>query len=390
MEDRVYDLKGIPSEQIVRAGYEWYLHEEYIIPEAVRVTGGEIDAFRFAADMSYDFYDKIVEKILVEAAWDDHKYPIKMREMIQHSWDEQHMHLIGRFDFGGGLASLPVGLLEFNADTSTMIPESYYFQDFFKQQIFSRDWLQFNFLRRDLIQAFKQLRAENPRKTPTLLVTSLGHEDDQLNCKVLVEAATEAGFEAVYADLEYVVFEDDGVYLEFDDGGDMRFDFMYKLVPWEFIMFEEPELLDILHHLQMNDDLYIMNPAYSVIMQSKATLVDLYKEFSVNAPFILQASFDKNDFASQSYVEKVIFGRMGENVKIHDAEGDEVEDQDGDFGDFPSMFQKFTPLFKDEEMNYYQAGVFVVNGKSSALSFRRSEGMIVTDDAEFMPHFMLR
>lgn len=390
MEDRVFDLKGIPSKEIAQAGYEWYLHEEYIIPEAVRVTGEEIDAFRFAADKSYEFYDKIVDKILHDAAWDAHKYPLKMREMIQHSWDQQHMHLIGRFDFGGGMDNLPLGLLEFNADTSTMIPESYYFQDFFKQYQFDRNWLHFNFLKRDLIQAFKQLKAENPRRTPTLLVTSLGHEDDQLNCKVLVEAATEAGFEAVYADLEYVIFEDDGVYLEFDDGGDMRFDFMYKLVPWEFIMFEEPELLDILHDLQMSDELYIMNPAYSIIMQSKATLVDLYDEFYMEGPFLLQASFDKTDFALQSYVEKVTFGRMGENVKIHDADGDSVDRQPGEFGDYPSMFQKFTPLYKDGESNYYQAGVFVVNGKSSALSFRRSEGMIVTDDAEFMPHFMLR
>ncbi len=104
----------------------------------------------------------------------------------------------------------------------------------------------------------------------------------------------------------------------------------------------------------------------------------------------MPASFDKNDFENQSHVEKVTFGRMGENVKIHDADGDSVERQTGDFGDFPSMFQKFTPLYKDEEANFYQAGVFVVNGKSSALSFRRSEGMIVNDDAEYMPHFMLR
>ena len=39
MEDRIYTLKGTPDKQIRDAGYEWYLHEEYIVPEAVRVTG---------------------------------------------------------------------------------------------------------------------------------------------------------------------------------------------------------------------------------------------------------------------------------------------------------------------------------------------------------------
>lgn len=390
MEDRVFDLKGIPDKSIAEAGYQWYLDEEYIVPEAIQLSGDEIDQFRHAAEASYVLYEKTIDKILSDALWDDYKYPLKMREMIQHSFGHEHMHLIGRFDFGGGLADLPLGLMEFNADTSTMIPESSVFQDFFKKEYFDRKWFHFNFLLRDLTQAMKQLILENPNRRPTLLVTSLGHEEDQLNSKVILEVAKQAGFDAMYADLEFVVFEDDGVYLEFDDGSDMRFEYMYKLVPWEFIMYEEPELLDLLHMLQMNDSVYIMNPAYTVMMQSKATLIHLYNFFGLTSELILPASHKPDIFPNLSYVEKVTFGRMGENIKIYDGSGDKLDETDGDFGDYPKVYQKFTPLYSDEEFNYYQAGVFVVNGKSCALSFRRSEGMIVNDDAEFLPHFMSR
>lgn len=389
MEDRIYTLKGTPDKQIRDAGYEWYLHEEYIVPEAVRVTGQEIDNLRYAADATYALVVQCVDRLLKEAKWDHFKFPLKMREMIQHSFSANHMHMLGRFDFGGGLDDLPLGLLEFNADTSTMIPETGLFQDYFKQEIFDRKWMHFNFLKRDLIQSFKQLRMSNPNRANTMLFTSLGHEEDQLNCKFLMDAALEAGFEAVYADLEYVVFEDDGVYLEFDDGEDMRFDYMYKLVPWEFIMFEEPELLDILYGLQMSDALIIINPAYAVMMQSKALLPYLSDFYGKNNELILQAGFDKSMFKNLSYVEKVTFGRMGENIKIYDAQGDKIEKNGGDFGDFPKIYQKFTPLYKDDESNYYQAGIFVTQGKSCALSFRRSEGMIVNDDAEYLPHFMM-
>ncbi|MGW8322211.1 MAG: 4'-phosphopantetheinyl transferase superfamily protein, partial [Thermodesulfobacteriota bacterium] len=45
----------------------------------------------------------------------------------------------------------------------------------------------------------------------------------------MIFSAKEAGFNAEYADLEQVVFDFDGVFLDFDDGSDQRFDFIYKI-----------------------------------------------------------------------------------------------------------------------------------------------------------------
>ena len=389
MADRIVDLKSIPSTKITQAEFDWYLHEEYLVPEAIELTGDEIDEFRSAADRAFRYYTETITEIIDHALWDDFKFPHEMREMIQHSHGHKHPHILGRFDFGGGIDGLPIGLLEFNADTCTMLPESSYFQSFFKEETFSRRWVDFNFLHRDLVQSFKQLLQDYQDREATLLVTSLGYIEDQLNAKVIVKAAEEAGFEVLYTDLENVVFEDDGVYVEFDEGDEMKFDFMFKFVPWEFIMFEEPELLKILRDLQLNDEIIILNPAHSILMQSKAILPHIYRKFHSD-DIILQASMKEQDFRSLSYVSKSIFGRMGENIKMFDAAGNEIEKTDGDFGNFPSVHQKYTPLYKDEEFNYYQAGVYVTYGESCALSFRRCETMIIDEDAEFVPHFMSR
>lgn len=44
-----------------------------------------------------------------------------IRYSLENEWDDM---LIGRFDFAGGLEGVPLGLLEFNADTSSLLPET--------------------------------------------------------------------------------------------------------------------------------------------------------------------------------------------------------------------------------------------------------------------------
>jgi glutathionylspermidine synthase len=50
--------------------------------------------------------------------------PPSLVEMIETSWeDDSHFHLLGRFDLAGGLDGLPIKLIEFNADTPSLIFE---------------------------------------------------------------------------------------------------------------------------------------------------------------------------------------------------------------------------------------------------------------------------
>lgn len=386
MEDRIIDLKSVPEKLISRGGFEWYLHQEYIVPEAILLIPEEIDHYIEVANAGYDLFQEITERIIDNAEWERFDFPLAMREMIQHSWDYKHMHLLSRFDLSGGIDGLPTKIFELNADTPTMLPETVVFQQLFKDQMRRSRLAQFNRIRIDLKAAFKKLLSENPTRSNTLLVTSLGYDEDVLNAQVIMEIAKEAGFEAEYADLELVIFEDDGVYLDFDDGSDQKFDFLFKLVPWEFIMYEEPELLGILRNLQLNGDLYIINPAYTAIMQSKAILPYLHRNSS--ADFVLKSSFNPGDFSGEAFVEKVVFGRLGENITVIDRFGSEIARNDGDFGQYNKIYQAFAPLYQDEDGDHYQPGIYCVDGNASSISFRRCENIIVDDDSEFIPHFI--
>lgn len=386
MADRILDLKQIPDRDISVAGFEWYLHQEYLVKDAIVLLPEEVDEFVRIAEAAIDIFNETVDKILAEADWDRFAFPIAMREMIQHSWDRRDVHLLGRFDLSGGVLGMQSKVFELNADTPTMLPETVVFQPLFKDQIRRSDFVQFDKLRLELIDTFQGLLKSFPHRTSTLLVTSLGYEEDVLNAKIIVDIAEEAGFEAVYADLEQVVFEEDGVFLDFEDGSDQKYDYMFKLVPWEFIMYEEPELLDILHDLQLEDKVYIMNPAYTALMQSKAILPYVSRHFDED--FILKSSFDKKDLAGQAHVEKVVFGRLGENIKVIDKLGGEVASNGGDYGQYEKIYQAFSPLYQDDDGDYYQPGIYMVDSNAAAISFRRCENIIVDDDCEFIPHLI--
>lgn len=386
MVDRIIGLKKIPEKLIIKGGFEWYLDQEYLVPEAFILEPSEIDHYIDVAEKGAKLFRDITRRIITNAEWDHFPFPMAMRSMIIDSWEKQDLHLLGRLDVSGGIDGLPTKIYEFNADTPTMLPETVVFQNLMKNEVRGTRYVQFNKIRLELQAAFRSLLDSHPYKENTLLVTSLGYEEDVLNAQVIVEIAKEAGFNAEYADLEQVVFDNDGVYLDFDDGSDQRFDYMYKIVPWEFIMYEEPELLEILKDLYDRDKIYIMNPAYTAIMQSKSILPYVYNndEFGIT----LKSSYNPGEFYGESYVEKVEFGRLGENVKIVDKMGSEISRNLGDYGGYEKIYQEFAPLYQDEDDEYYQPGIYVVGGEPAGISFRRSEHLIVDDDSEFIPHLI--
>jgi hypothetical protein len=63
-------------------------------------------------------------------------------------------------------------------------------------------------------------------------------------------------------------------------------------------------------------------------------------------------------FAHKKSVEKVLFGREGANVRILDPSGEVLNEEDGDYGAYPKIYQEYTPLLRDARDYHYQAGVF--------------------------------
>ena len=117
-------------------------------------------------------------------------------------------------DFAGGIDGLPIKLIEFNADTPAVLPESAYFQQWMAEPVIDQYKGQLNYLVQDMAQVFGDIRKQFPDRPATLLLTSLGHEEDRLNLAIIEEAAEAAGFAVDYADLDMIIFAEDGVYLD--------------------------------------------------------------------------------------------------------------------------------------------------------------------------------
>ena len=99
-----------------------------------------------------------------------------------------------------------------------------------------------------LTHQFNQILRLNPKKDKTLLVSTLDYEEDILNVEVVIKAAKKAGFTDVQMmPLDKIIFApDEGIFIELNAESYRRYDFFFKFIPWEFIAYEEPDLMDIL------------------------------------------------------------------------------------------------------------------------------------------------
>ena len=156
------------------------------------------------------------------------------------------------------------------------------------------------------------------------------------------------------------------------------------MLPWEYTVNEEPELFDLLEQIILNDLAIVINPPYSMIYQSKGLLKVLYELFP-DSPYLLPTYPNPVRLRGRGFVEKPYFGLEGENIRVFDADNEELEANDGDFGHNPMVYQEYFPLDKDSNGNIYQAGVFH-SSEVCGLSFRRIDGLIIDEDAEFVGH----
>ncbi len=384
MGDRQMDLSGIPDKVIKENELEFLLDDEYIVPEGIFLYQDEVDDFKKASDATYKMFEEELEEIVRRRDFRFLNLPTKMIDLIIHSFQKQHQHLIGRFDFSGGINELPIKLLEFNADMPTLLPESITIQNGFNPIMNGQS---FSELQWRLEVAFNKLFVKENNFSKTMLGSSLGNAEDVANVDLIMQAAHKEGFETYYADLPEVTFaQNEGVFVEDQAGNYVRFDYFLKLVPWEFICFEEPGLMDDLHNLVLNDLVYVINPAHTMVYQSKAFLARLSSKY--DSDYLLKTSTNQRDFAGWPHVRKAAYGRLGENITIYDSTGRVVEETEGNLDLSHCIYQEFADLYKDDFGEYYQPGVYNILGSAAGLSFRRADRLIVDNDCQFIPHMI--
>jgi glutathionylspermidine synthase len=385
-------LSGDVAPAVRALGWDWAIEDacqHYVAREAVQLPEAEAETLLQAADTLYDMLveaipDPIPDELLHKLA-----VPANLWEAVRHSWnDERHWHLYGRFDLA--LTAEGPKLLEFNADTATSLPETAVVQ--WASLVAAgqaHDERQANGLFECLEDQFRHWRALNNDRQATLLLVHLPESaEDEANCAVLAEAARTAGFADVFvcsvdAMTVSVQGEDRGVWAESVPGQWQKFDFLFKLVPWEILAEEEPELTADLAHLQLTRDVVTANPAYTLLFQSKALLAHLWDVFP-HHPLLLEASLQP---LSGHHVRKPLLGREGQNVTEIQPDGRQGAEVPGEFGQQPQLYQRWAKLPTDAQGRRYQAGVFWA-GEACAIGFRRDTGLI-TNLSEFMPHILV-
>jgi glutathionylspermidine synthase len=323
--------------------------------------------------------------------------PEEFWDFVCESWDEDEHTLYGRFDFAYDGVAAPK-LLEYNADTPTSLLEAAVIQYYWLQDMFPRHD-QFNNIHERLIEAFERIRNDRelgpnesqgasgavlsdwqksctPKAGTPFYLTSLSQDDsveDYMTATYLRDLATQAGLDARYLPIESIGFGDDSPF--FRDGGD-EIAHIFKLYPWEWLVREE------FGRNLLNSKTEWYEPAWKMLLSNKAILPYLYDLFG-DSPYILKSSFDQNDFGD-TWVRKPIFSREGQNIMIV-KNGQMIADTRGEYGEFPVIYQDYTPLpiFAG---NTPVVGSWMVNGYACGIGIRETEGMVTNNTSRFVPH----
>ncbi len=371
-------------------GWDWMLGQDtlpYLTNEVVTLQSDEVDAYYEAANELFEMFVAAGQHVIDENRFEELGIPSNLVELIKLSWeDDRNIHLYGRFDLAGGIDNQPIKLIEFNADTATCLPETTVVQYAHLKANGLEESHQFNAVFETLTGQFEELLALNPDLQPTLLLSAMrDFPEDDTNVMLLGEAAREAGFEIEFDFVDNVEFSaEEGIFWQNPKNGQFeKLDFWFKLIPWESIAEDEPELLRILTEIIQKRLAIVLNPAYTLLFQSKYILKILW-ELYPNHPLLLET--DNKPLPGKACVEKVLFGREGANVRILNNDGSERQAVSGDYGAYPKIYQEYVEFPQDSAGYTYQAGVFYA-GEACGVGFRRG-GRIIDNGAGFVGHIV--
>jgi glutathionylspermidine synthase len=384
-------LEPLSAEFLESIGFHWHTDKDespYIADEVVVVSEEEAEAYYEAVNELYDMFVEAGDYIVENNLFHEIGIPFNLVDAVKKSWENDvHWHIYGRFDLAGGVGGAPIKLLEFNADTPTALFETAIVQWAMLKANGLDESAQFNNVYEAIRDNFNRLIVldgnlddfEQYYEGWKILFSAIrGNIEDENTTKLLQKMADDAGFHTAFAYVDEVEFGDeDGIFY-----GDEQYEYWFKLIPWEMIAIEESDLARILTNIMENQKAIILNPAYTLMFQSKAIMKILWDLYP-NHPLLLETSFEP---IGKKQVQKPFLGREGGSVKILDANGNILTSAQDDYGDQPSIYQEFIELPKDLNGRNYQAGVFFAY-EGCGLGFRRG-GEILDNMSKFVSHII--
>lgn len=392
---KIQKTMPITTDYLESIGFSWHTDTDgtpYAPAQLVEISSEEAEAYYQAVNELYDMYVSAAQYVIDNDLFFELGIPFNLVELIKQSWENDvHWHLYGRFDLAGGLDGKAIKLIEFNADTPTAVFETAILQWAMLKQNGLDEAAQFNDLFDGLVEnykrlmtldddtsAFDELYAQNPYK---ILFTCIeGNSEDEATTRLMQAAAKHAGFNTRFAYIHEISFDDEGGISV--DGE--NYEFLFKLVPWEQIAVDEGELALILQNIVNNQKAIILNPAYTLLFQSKGIMKILWDLYP-NHPLLLESSYAP--LAGKKYVKKPFLAREGANVSVIDANGDVLAQNGGEYENGKFLYQEYYDFNTDEKGQKYQAGVFFAY-EGCALGFRCG-GEIINNFSKFVGHIIV-
>jgi glutathionylspermidine synthase len=387
------NLNPLDDATLEKLGFTWHTDNDgskYVSNQLVEVSQEEAELYYEAANELYDMYVTAAEYVIENDLFFELGIPFNLVEPIKKSWENDvHWHIYGRFDLAGGIDGKDIKLIEFNADTPTGLFETAMLQwallkhnnmDENKQFNNVYEAISNNFKR--LITLFDDLEEFDSRYDGwKILFSSISNNDEEeVTTKLLEQMASDAGFVTSFEFLENTHFDENGIY----DAHENAYEYWFKLYPWEDIAVDEPELATTLSNIMQAQKAIILNPAYTLLFQSKGMmkiLCDLFPE----SEYLLKTSFEPLQGTKQ--VEKSVFGREGANTAIIDENNTLLEKTDGPYDNYKKIYQEYVEFPKDVHGEKYQAGVFFAY-EACGLSFRKG-GEIMDNMSKFVGHTLV-
>jgi len=390
---QLQNIHPINDEKLNKLGFTWHTDSDgskYVNNALVQITQDEAESYYNAANEIYDMYTQAAQYVIDNDLFFELGIPFNLKEVILKSWENDvHWHIYGRFDLAGGVNGQDIKLIEFNADTPTSLFETTILQWALLEQNDMNEEKQFNNVYEAIKDNFKRLITlyedtdnfdENYGGWKILFSSVEGNHEEEITTRLLQQIATDAGFNTGFEFLQNVNFDENGIY----DAEGNQYEYWFKLYPWEDIATDEPELATMLTTIMQNQKAIILNPAYTLLFQSKGMLKILYDLFP-DSPYLLKASFEP--LQGKKCVEKTVFGREGANTKIIDENGTVVKETSGIYANYKKVYQEYVDFPMDKNGEKYQAGVFFAY-EGCGLSFRKGSE-ILDNMSKFVGHVIV-
>ena len=297
-------------------------------------------------------------------------------DYIQWSWACQDPTLYGRFDFaydGKG----PPKMLEYNADTPTMVIETALVQWFWLQsERYGAD--QFNSLHEKLLDRLKEIKPLMPLGEAFYFASHRDNEEEKQTCIYLQDLAKQAGY-----DSRWIGIEDIGILNgEFVDLDDRPVRYWFKLYPWEWLFTDgsaDPAFAQQLVSVKSG----IMEPIWKCVLSNKGLLPVLHEMFP-DHPNILPCYWSADRFGRQAYVAKPLLSREGANIEMV-VDGRIIAKTDGKYHG-KKIFQQKADLF-NQDGNFAVIGSWMVGNQAAGMIIRDHDREIVQDLSRVVPHW---